>query len=176
MSFVHRQLLSWFLVALTLALLVFRLDQTTRWSWYIVFTPAWLLHALLLVNIVYRMFAEARLRAATHQGHSAWLQPVLLHSCNLLLAGLVATFQALLCHNLRCLADPAPSAADASDAPPRAPAEVRACLLHWCWVFAPLLLALGCLSGRLLRVLVLAARAMPQRGAMQPDQRRPALR
>ena len=50
MAVIHRALCTWFVIQIFLILLVLRLDERVRWSWFIVFIPVFLQDAVLLMN------------------------------------------------------------------------------------------------------------------------------
>lgn len=60
MAMLHRALFTWFLLLVFLILLALRLDQRTKWNWFIVFIPMWFYDAILLVYISIHMINECR--------------------------------------------------------------------------------------------------------------------
>ena len=52
MAVLHRALCTWFVCLIFLILLVLRLDERTRWSWFIVFIPMWIYDAVLLIYLL----------------------------------------------------------------------------------------------------------------------------
>ncbi len=55
MAVLHRALCTWFVCLIFVVLLCLRLDERTRWSWFIVFIPMWLYDGLLLIYLVFEM-------------------------------------------------------------------------------------------------------------------------
>ncbi|XP_063840522.1 transmembrane protein 60-like [Scylla paramamosain] len=60
MAMLHRALFTWFLLLVFLILLALRLDDRTKWNWFIVFFPMWFYDAILLVYISIHMINELR--------------------------------------------------------------------------------------------------------------------
>ena len=60
MAVLHRALFTWFICLIFLILLVLRLDERTRWSWFIVFIPMWLYDSMLLLYIVFNMITYCK--------------------------------------------------------------------------------------------------------------------
>lgn len=60
MAVLHRALFTWFICLIFLILLVLRLDERTRWSWFIVFIPMWLYDSILLLYIVFNMITYCK--------------------------------------------------------------------------------------------------------------------
>jgi len=56
----HRALFTWFICLIFLILLVLRLDERTRWSWFIVFIPMWLYDSILIVYFAFEMITLCR--------------------------------------------------------------------------------------------------------------------
>jgi len=75
MAVLHRALFTWFICLIFLILLVLRLDERTRWSWFIVFIPMWLYDSILIVYFAFEMITLCRApggpgsRAATRWRH-----------------------------------------------------------------------------------------------------------
>ncbi|KAK4329366.1 hypothetical protein Pmani_000277 [Petrolisthes manimaculis] len=59
----HRALFTWFLLLVFLILLALRLDERTKWNWFIVFIPMWFYDAILLIYIGIHIVNECRLTA-----------------------------------------------------------------------------------------------------------------
>ena len=55
MAVLHRALCTWFICLIFLILLVLRLDNRTRWSWFIVFIPMWLYDSVLLLYLTFNL-------------------------------------------------------------------------------------------------------------------------
>ncbi len=55
MTVLHRALCTWFICLIFLILLVLRLDERTRWSWFIVFIPMWLYDSILLLYLTFNL-------------------------------------------------------------------------------------------------------------------------
>ena len=60
MAVLHRALCTWFVCLIFLILLVLRLDERTRWSWFIVFIPMWLYDGILIVYLAFEMITYCR--------------------------------------------------------------------------------------------------------------------
>ena len=60
MAVIHRALCTWFVVQIFLILLVLRLDERVRWSWFIVFIPIFLQDAVLLMNQAIKTLATCK--------------------------------------------------------------------------------------------------------------------
>ena len=60
MAVLHRALCTWFVCLIFLILLVLRLDERTRWSWFIVFIPMWLYDGFLIVYLTFEMITYCR--------------------------------------------------------------------------------------------------------------------
>jgi len=60
MAVLHRALFTWFICLMFLILLVLRLDERVRWSWFIVFIPLWLYDFILLIYLVFSMISHCR--------------------------------------------------------------------------------------------------------------------
>ncbi|XP_023340510.1 transmembrane protein 60-like [Eurytemora carolleeae] len=60
MAVLHRALFTWFITLIFLILIVLRLDQRVRWSWFIVFVPMWLYDCILLVYLIFLMGSHRR--------------------------------------------------------------------------------------------------------------------
>ena len=60
MAVLHRALCTWFVCLIFLILLVLRLDERTRWSWFIVFIPMWLYDGVLIVYLAFEMVTYCR--------------------------------------------------------------------------------------------------------------------
>ena len=60
MAVLHRALFTWFICLIFLILLVLRLDERTRWSWFIVFIPMWLYDSILIVYFAFEMITLCR--------------------------------------------------------------------------------------------------------------------
>ena len=56
----HRALFTWFICLMFLILLVLRLDERVRWSWFIVFIPLWLYDSILLIYLIFSMVSHCR--------------------------------------------------------------------------------------------------------------------
>lgn len=68
MAMLHRALFTWFLLLVFLILLALRLDQRTKWNWFIVFIPMWFYDAILLIYISIHMINECRTAVARAGG------------------------------------------------------------------------------------------------------------
>ena len=60
MAVLHRALFTWFICLMFLILLVLRLDERVRWSWFIVFIPLWLYDSILLIYLIFSMVSHCR--------------------------------------------------------------------------------------------------------------------
>ncbi|XP_063074111.1 transmembrane protein 60-like [Engraulis encrasicolus] len=60
MSLAQRALLAWMVSLVFLSLLVLKLDGRLQWSWFLVFTPVWLLDAALLLLLLLRMAGRCK--------------------------------------------------------------------------------------------------------------------
>jgi len=60
MAVLHRALFTWFITLIFLILVVLRLDQRVRWSWFIVFVPMWLYDCILLMYLIFLMGSHRR--------------------------------------------------------------------------------------------------------------------
>jgi hypothetical protein len=96
MAVLHRALCTWFVCLIFLILLVLRLDERTRWSWYIVFIPMWLYDLILTIYLVFEMVTYCKAgRAATRiMRRTAWY---------LTCAMLVVATQVMVCIKLENL-------------------------------------------------------------------------
>ena len=60
MAVLHRALCTWFICLIFLILLVLRLDERTRWSWFIVFIPMWLYDSILLLYLTFNLVRHCK--------------------------------------------------------------------------------------------------------------------
>merc|ERR1719339_932069 len=60
MAVLHRAFFTWFICLMFLILLVLRLDERVRWSWFIVFIPLWLYDSILLIYLIFSMVSHCR--------------------------------------------------------------------------------------------------------------------
>ena len=60
MAVLHRALCTWFICLIFLILLVLRLDNRTRWSWFIVFIPMWLYDSVLLLYLTFNLVTHCK--------------------------------------------------------------------------------------------------------------------
>lgn len=60
MAVYHRALFTWFVVLIFLILLVLRLDDQIRWSYFIVFIPMWLYDSILFLYLVFHMMTHCK--------------------------------------------------------------------------------------------------------------------
>ena len=60
MAVLHRALFTWFICLMFLILLVLRLVERVRGSWFIVFIPLWLYDVILLIYLVFSMISHCR--------------------------------------------------------------------------------------------------------------------
>jgi len=60
MAVYHRALFTWFVVLIFLILLVLRLDDQIRWSYFIVFIPMWLYDSILFLYLVFNMMTHCK--------------------------------------------------------------------------------------------------------------------
>ena len=60
MAVLHRALCTWFICLIFLILLVLRLDNRTRWSWFIVFIPMWLYDSVLLLYLTFNLVQHCK--------------------------------------------------------------------------------------------------------------------
>lgn len=60
MAVLHRALFTWFICLMFLILLVLRLDERVRWSWFIVLIPLWLYDSILLIYLVFSIISNCR--------------------------------------------------------------------------------------------------------------------
>ncbi|XP_037086447.1 transmembrane protein 60-like [Pollicipes pollicipes] len=60
MAVLHRALVTWFLSLVFLILLVLRLDGRTRWNWFIVFIPMWILDSIMILYALVVMVSPCR--------------------------------------------------------------------------------------------------------------------
>ncbi|XP_064111914.1 transmembrane protein 60-like [Macrobrachium nipponense] len=114
MAMLHRALFTWFLLLVFLILLALRLDQRTKWNWFIVFIPMWFYDAILLIYISIKMINECRTAVGgsggshhrtAHQRVSAILQRVW-PVCAVILK---MAFMVILCLKLESKSDSFPS-------------------------------------------------------------------
>jgi len=61
MAVLHRALFTWFIILIFLILVVLRLEQRVRWSWFIVFVPMWLHDCILLIYLIFLMGSHRRM-------------------------------------------------------------------------------------------------------------------
>jgi len=61
MAVLHRALFTWFIILIFLILVVLRLEQRVRWSWFIVFVPMWLYDCILLIYLIFLMGSHRRM-------------------------------------------------------------------------------------------------------------------
>ncbi|KAL2102441.1 hypothetical protein ACEWY4_001609 [Coilia grayii] len=83
MSLAQRALLAWVVSLVFLSLLVLKLDGRLQWSWFLVFTPVWLLDAALLLLLLLRM--AGRCKAGYEQAGALQLRRKAWHLVALLL-------------------------------------------------------------------------------------------
>ena len=69
MAVLHRALCTWFVCLIFLILLVLRLDERTRWSWFIVFIPMWIYDAVLLIYLLINLITHCKHR---HDNERSW--------------------------------------------------------------------------------------------------------
>ena len=60
MAMLHRALFTWFLFLVFLIHLALRLDERTKWNWFIVFIPMWFYDAILIIVITIHMINDCR--------------------------------------------------------------------------------------------------------------------
>jgi len=60
MSVLHRALLSWFNSLIFLIMLVLRLDERTRWSWFVIFIPLWIHDCILLFRLLFTLITRCK--------------------------------------------------------------------------------------------------------------------
>jgi len=94
MAVIHRALFTWVMLALFLVLLVLRLDERVRWSWFIVFSTVWLHDAIVLMSLVVKVVT-----ACKESPESTRRQAARCLYC-LLACALKLIFQVLLCLKL----------------------------------------------------------------------------
>ncbi len=74
MAVLHRALCTWFVVQIFLILLVLRLDERVRWSWFIVFIPIWLHDAIMQMSLIVKIVTSCNAsdRSRRHIGRYVW--------------------------------------------------------------------------------------------------------
>lgn len=82
MAFVHRALLTWFLLLVLLILIVLRLDKRIHWNWFIVFIPLWFYECILLMNVFFNLMSQCKNMAVDRfskvQRNMFWLTIIVL--------------------------------------------------------------------------------------------------
>jgi len=99
MAVLHRALFTWFICLMFLILLVLRLDERVRWSWFIVFIPLWLYDSILLIYLVFSMVSHCR------TSHDRFQRSILRKLWYILLVVMKQAAEMMLCIKLEGIAN-----------------------------------------------------------------------